>query len=352
MPEIEAKKLDREILSFIRNYSRKPAPDSAFDALAIKLFKFQFRKNSNYRKFCLVQKKTLKNVRCWREIPALPAAGFKELVLTTFPAENAVRIFKTSGTTQNDTGAHFFDTLKLYEAAIIPPFRQYLLPDIKTSPGFQPDTRSLLFCYLIHSPKEAPHSSLSCMAGIVDEALAGKKGSYYVKSGVPDYERLAKDLGACSKKAFLLATSFLLKGFLDYLTRRRLSIKLSAGSRIMETGGLKGRTAEIPKSRLYHECEKVLGIKADHCVSEYGMTELSSQFYDTALWDKEMNIKRKPFKIGPAWTRTLVINPQTGKRVKKGSVRILNHFDLANRGSVLAIQTEDLGREAGEGLDR
>ncbi len=62
-------------------------------------------------------------------------------------------------------------------------------------------------------------------------------------------------------------------------------------------------------------------------------------------------MKRKPVKVGPAWTRTLVMDVLTGREAKKGKVGVLRHFDLANRGSVMAIQTEDLGRATGEGFE-
>ena len=119
----------------------------------------------------------------------------------------------------------------------------------------------------------------------------------------------------------------------------------------METGGFKGRIREISRPKLYAECEKRLGILKHFCVSEYGMTELSSQFYDTTLRDHFLKIRRKPFKEGPSWIRTLVIDPRSGREAKKGCAGLLRHFDLANRGSVLAVQTEDMGRVVGSGFE-
>ena len=139
----------------------------------------------------------------------------------------------------------------------------------------------------------------------------------------------------------ILATAFSLKGFLNYLKDKKISLKLPGGSRLMETGGFKGRVKAVSKRALYAECEKRLGIKGEFCFSEYGMTELSSQFYAPASGI---------FK-GPSWVRTLVIDPRTGKEAKRGEPGLLRHFDLANRGSVLAIQTEDLGRAKGGGFE-
>lgn len=341
MPDQESLKLDRKILEFIRRFPDCSSDNASFQDLALKIFSFQFRRNDNYRKFCLIEGKTPANVKNWRQIPAIPTAGFKELVLTTSPVQKTVKIFKTSGTTGASRGAHFFDTLKLYNAAIAPPFRQYLLPD----------THNFLFCYLISSPKDSPNSSLSYMIGVIDKVFAKGKGRYFVKGSEIDHDLLIKNLKAFGKKVFILSTAFSLKSFLDFLKKKDIALQLPKGSRLMETGGFKGRVKEVSKKALYTECRKRLGIDPAYCVSEYGMTELSSQFYDTSLRDECMGIRRKPFKAGPAWLRTLVIDPKTGKAAKKGSVGLLRHFDLANRGSVLAVQTEDMGRETGEGFE-
>ena len=45
----------------------------------------------------------------------------------------------------------------------------------------------------------------------------------------------------------------------------------------------------------------------------------------------------------PPWVRTRAVDPDTLAPVASGTVGILQHFDLANLGSVMAVQTEDLG---------
>ena len=341
MQDSETGLLDKKILAFIRVHQNKSSTDKDFQALALEIFEYQFRRNANYRKFCLLEGKTPGHLAGWKEIPAMPTAGFKELVLTTFPAREAVKIFKTSGTTEGGRGAHFFDTLRLYEAAIVAPFKKYLLPD----------RAPLSFYFLMSSPEEAPHSSLSHMLGVVNRRFANRRGRYYVKKDAVLFEALLADLRRETKSVFLLATAFSLKGFLDFLRRKKIRLRLTEGSRLVETGGFKGRTKEISKSALYAECRELLGLRKEYCVSEYGMTELSSQFYDTTLADQIAGIKRKSFKTGPAWTRTLVIDAATGRGAKRGARGLLRHFDLANRGSVLAVQTEDIGEKRAEGFE-
>ena len=343
--DLKTRGLDQTILGCIRRYQNADElPEGLFQDLALRLFSFQYKKNKYYRRFCGVEGKTPKNIHNWKEIPAIPTEGFREFFLTTFPVKKAVRLFRTSGTSGlsigSGRGAHYFETLKLYDAAILPPFRKYLLPD---------RLRMDLF-FLTASPKELKDSSLSYMMGVVNKRFGiSAKDRFYVKQDQILFEKLAHDLSKAKNPIMLLTTAFSLKSFLDYLRENKRTIKLSAGSRLMETGGFKGKVRAVSKKKLYRECKTWLGIPAHFCVSEYGMTELSSQFYDTTLYDFIRGNRQKPLKKGPAWLRSLVINPATGKEVSQGRKGILRHFDLANRGSVMAVQTADEGirREGG-----
>jgi hypothetical protein len=341
MPDSESLRLDSEILRFIRQFSNKPASDGEFQALALKIFNHQYTRNSFYKKFCDAEGKTPDAIKTWKEIPAMPTVGFKELVLTSFPQTKAVKVFKTSGTTSGTSGAHFFDTLKLYEAAISSPFRNFLLPD----------GAHCQFFFLTASPNEAPHSSLSHMMGVVNSFSKPQPGKFYVKNEKLLAKELVKSLKKIgTKKAMLLGTAFSLRFFLDYLSENKIMFSLPAGSRLMETGGFKGKVKEISKKKLYLECERLLGIKPEFCVSEYGMTELSSQFYDSSLKEAAQGKKGRR-KLGPAWIRALIIDEKTGEEAKPGSKGLMRFVDLANRGSVMAIQTEDVGRSLGDGFE-
>ena len=325
MADSETNKLDSEILAFIKKYGSSSSTDDVFGALALKVYRYQYGRNRFYRKYCDLEGQTPETVRGWKEIPAMPVAGFKDLVLTGFPAKNAVKIFRTSGTTcgAQRRGAHLFDTLKLYEAAIVPTFEKFLMPR-----SGRIDMR-----FLIAPPNEAPDSSLSFMMGVVRQKFSNC-GNFYVKNGEPFFKELAQDLRGLRLKTLILTTAFALKGFLDTLNQQKISLRLPKGSRIMETGGFKGKTREISKVALYRDCRSRLGVPEKNCISEYGMTELSAQFYSRGL---------SGFFQGPAWARTLVMDPLTGKEAIRGRRGLLRHIDLANRGSVMAIQTEDLG---------
>ena len=324
-----ARHLDNAILEFIRRYQNADeAPEAIFQSLALRIFSYQYETNAHYRRFCVLENKNPGIVKNWKEIPAMPAEGFKEFFLTTFTARKAVRIFRTSGTTAGPRGAHFFETLKLYKASLVPPFKKYVLPDRQRMEMF----------FLTASPWELKDSSLSYMMGVVQKhfGISQSKNSFYVHKNKILSEKLARDLFKSRKPVMILATSFSLKSFLDYLKEKKIKMRLKRGSRLMETGGFKGRMKDISKKSLYRECFVRLGIPARFCVSEYGMTELSSQYYDGA---------------GPAWLRALVIDPKTGREVKAGGKGILRHVDLANRGSVIAVQTQDLAVRRKKGFE-
>ena len=50
----------------------------------------------------------------------------------------------------------------------------------------------------------------------------------------------------------------------------------------METGGFKGRSRELNREDLYAQILERFGIEQNAIVSEYGMTELTSQYYSSA----------------------------------------------------------------------
>ena len=109
----------------------------------------------------------------------------------------------------------------------------------------------------------------------------------------------------------------------------------------METGGFKGRTRVITRDDLYARSSALLGIPADTIVAEYGMTELTSQYYDVNAATRA--------KSGPPWLRARVVGPDR-RTLPNGKTGSLLHVDLANRSSCIAVQTDDLGVREDDGF--
>ena len=83
--------------------------------------------------------------------------------------------------------------------------------------------------------------------------------------------------------------------------------------------------------------QKRLGIPPLRVVGEYGMTELSSQFYETRLSESER------YFVGSPWVRTRALDPETLLPLPFGKRGLLAHWDLANAWTVIAVLTEDVG---------
>jgi hypothetical protein len=86
-------------------------------------------------------------------------------------------------------------------------------------------------------------------------------------------------------------------------------------------------------------------------VQEYGMTELSSQCYESTLRCALLSHAPAPRRLWvPGWVRVRTIDPDTLAALPNGRVGLLRIDDLANVGSVCAIQTSDLARIDAHGL--
>jgi hypothetical protein len=268
----------------------------------------------------------------WESIPAVPAAAFKEAALATFAVAAAALTFDTSGTTDGHPGRHYFETHRLYDAALLAGFERYMLAD----------GARLHYCNLVPNPSQRPHSSLGYMMGCVAQAFGDGAAGWYVDEDRLDVDRFIADLRAASAGDWgvcIATTAFALVAVLDELEARGVRLRLQRGSRIMETGGFKGRTRTIDRAELYRRAAGAFGIPESAIVAEYGMTELTSQYYDRtpALADEPVRYKRSG-----SWLRPRVVGPD-GATLPDGVVGSLVHVDLANRSSCVAIATEDLG---------
>lgn len=336
----DAEALRDRLLEVIQKGTEQEIPDERFDDLARAVFAHQHACNTPYRLFCERRGATPEAVGHWTEIPAVPTDAFKAAPLVCGDPADARAVFRTSGTTAGPErrGTHYFPELALYDAALREGFRAHLLPE----------GAPLRMLSLIQPPEEAPDSSLSHMVGEVMDGLGAEGSGYFV--GREGVERAAlaaalREAEARGEAVCLLGTSFALVHWLDALAADGARFALPAGSRVMDTGGFKGRSREVTREALYAEIGERLGIPAAWCVNEYGMTEMSSQFYDTVAGRPGPRLHRPP-----PWVRTRAVDPETLAPLADGETGVLRHWDLANLHSVLAIQTADLGVATPEGF--
>ena len=336
--------LDAAVIAWTREpqWSRD---DARFEALALALFAFQFAHCAPYRRFCEARGRTPAGVRTWHEIPAIPTGAFKELSLTSFPRERAKHVFRTSGTTSSGAarGALLLDTLDVYEASLRASFARGVLPDL--APGAPVSLQ-----VLAPSTAEAPDSSLSYMFDTVMRDAVRSDSGHWIARGALDAQRALRALEAAERggdPVAICGTAFALVHLLEELDRRGRRHALPRSARVMETGGFKGRSRAVSRDDLYAWIEDRLGVPPERIVNQYGMTELGSQFYDSVLG--EPSAPRR--KLAPPWTRIRIVDPISGTPVSDGELGRITVLDLANTGSVCALETADLGRARGDGFE-
>jgi hypothetical protein len=286
-----------ELLTFI---ARPAISDEEFNQMALRVFARQVALNLPYQRFCQLRGKTPRLVKNWRDIPAVPIDAFKEFTLSCVPAEECDRVFMTSGTTRGEVkGRHHHPSMAVYDASMLRHFSEHVM---------QADAR-LPMGILFPTEIQMPNSSLA----------------HYLAFA-------------------LLGASYSFVHLLDELQTRGLSFVLPKGSRILDTGGFKGQSRDIPIDAFYAQLSATFGVDRRQCINMYGMTELSTQFYDAG------NHSVPSVKRGPHWLRSRLLDPMTGQELAKGERGILAHTDLANVNSVTTILTEDVGVATDDGF--
>lgn len=338
--------------------------ESEFNELALELFHLQFHGNAPYRRWCEARGIAPDSARSWEQIPVVPTAAFKCSELTLLPEGERTRVFHSSGTTEHRS-RHFHNasTLALYEASLRPWFARHL-PGLGKTRGAPVKRRMIV---LTPEPGQVPHSSLVYMLARAVEAF-GSGDSIWTGRVDPqqawtlDFPAVRRAFEAAQEAcepALVLGTAFSFVHLLDYLSAQGISWVLPPGSRVMETGGYKGRSRTLPKNELHREMARGLGVTRAQIVCEYGMCELSSQAYDSLADPPPAPAPRRaaPGESAggvfhfPPWARVRIVSPENGMPVPEGEPGLIQVFDLANLSSALAVQTEDLGQPSGQGFE-
>jgi hypothetical protein len=316
-----------------------------FNSLALELFALQFVHNPAYGKICVARGATPGTVAHWTQIPAVPTNAFKELELTSLAPKDRTAVFHSSGTTEQKPSRHFHsnESLVLYESSVWRWFAAHFGPEGN-------------FLFLSPEPASAPYSSLAHMFETIRQKTGSREKLFLGKiadgNWTVDFESAVKRLREMcdsNRPVNLLGTAFSFVHLIDHLSEEELLFKLPKGSKVMETGGYKNRSRVMPKSELHRLITQKLGVRNILC--EYGMSELSSQAYDSAVSaDSDLPGTRRHFQW-PPWARVQIISPETGREVSYGENGLVRILDLANVFSVAAIQTEDLGIRRGDGFE-
>ena len=317
-----------DILEFI---AQEGCTDTQFDQLALRLFAYQYNASASYRSFCQRRGATVRNVKSWNDIPAVPIDAFKAMELRCEPPTPTERVFMTSGTTRADMrGRHFHPRLDVYNLSMTRNFAQRFMQGVERMP------MGILF------PDDVamPNSSLAHYLALAKTTFGTDDSRYFMSPAGIDLEGLWQRLAQAERLGepyALLGASYSFVHVIDALRQAGRSFRLPAGSRILDTGGYKGQSRKLPLEAFYSALSELLGVPRHLCINMYGMTELSTQFYDDG------NAIVPSIKSGPHWIRSRLVDPATGRTVPAGERGILAHCDLGNFNSVNTILTEDVG---------
>ncbi|MGC8886651.1 MAG: hypothetical protein ACP5MG_05780 [Verrucomicrobiia bacterium] len=349
----EFREIGEKIVDFMRYSLSQNANthviNNLWNNIAIELFNLQYQYILPYKNFCDFRLKDITDVNDWTHIPCLPTTAFKEFDITSLDKEERTAVFYSSGTTSDRSSRHFHNnySLQIYEESLSLWFRNCLLNNR--------DERMQLII-LTPSSESAPNSSLVHMFSTLKARFGTENSAFFgfvegENVWKIDYELLFAALRDCEKSAspvIVLGTAFNYVHLVDYIELKRTRFALPDGSVVFETGGYKGRSREIPKNELYKMVSFYLGIDESNIVSEYGMSEISSQAYDRIL-NREAKDHSRAFKF-PPWAKYSIVSPETKEPVNIGEFGILRIYDLANVFSVMAIQTDDIALKLNEGF--
>ena len=286
--------------------------ESEFETHAIDLFKFQAKHNPVYLNYLQKLQVDIDSVVRINQIPFLPIEFFKSFPVKVNDWEPEI-VFESSGTTGMYASQHQVKDLQFYHTHALQLFEETFgtvsgIPLVALLPSYLERTGSSLISMVDYLINQSQHSKSGFYLNELDELV----------------EVLNKLKG--ENRVFLFGVTFALLDLAE-----RYEVDLSHVT-LIETGGMKGRRAELTRTELYSFLQSRLNFKAIY--SEYGMTELLSQAYGL-----------NGHFVSPHSMRVLIrdINDPFSY-VSNGKTGGINVIDLANTNTCAFIETKDIGR--------
>ncbi|HWO13129.1 MAG TPA: acyl-protein synthetase, partial [Polyangiaceae bacterium] len=319
-------------------------PAEGFEALALDIARFQAQHGAALARLCRHHAARLDALD---DVPAVPADAFRLTRIAAHPEAEDVARFVTSGTT-GGAGRHAFRTLETYRELSVRWGRRALLGGaprctaLALAPPFEPERRSSLGFMLQQFMLDFDGRGLD--GGVFDPRAPAR---WLLAGGRVDVDGLRRGAALAAERGeplLLLATSFALVWLLDVLAGAELP--LPAGSRVMLTGGFKGRSRSVDERDLAAALCQTFALGPERLVGEYGMTELSSQLYDSGARPGE----GQSVFVEPPWLRVTPVDPISLSPVAEGEQGLACFTDLANVDSALRVLTLDRLRRVAGGI--
>jgi len=325
--------------SFIERAAVGMPTNESFDALGLEIARYQSEHVAPYRRLLAARRCDIGSAGALGDLPAMPADAFRVVRVAAHSERHDVAVFVTSGTTAAKRGMHALSTTETYERAALAWGGWALAPDAPSEA-----------VAIVLAERSGRDSSLEFMLRLFAGRFA-EEAHFAIRQAEIDMEALRGACAAALRKggpAIVMGTSLAFVHLLDRLAGRRL--ELPRGSRIMHTGGFKGRSRSVAPAELVAALAQACGVDERAVVGEYGMTELCSQAYEgtlRAMMGMPTPADRHGVFVPPPWMRVVAVDGETLAPVREGEAGLLRIEDLANVDSAVAVQTADVGRIVG-----
>lgn len=319
-----------------------------FGELALEIANFQREYSPGFARLWASRRASIDHAD---DIPGVPCDAFRLARVALHPESEDRLRFSTSGTTSGARGLHAMRVTETYHELALHFGRAALLSNdrphhvVALAPLLDdPPSSSLghmMAMFMVDFEQRGPFDVRTPERWLIDDRGVNLAG----------LEQAAARAKKRDEPLLVLATSFALVGLLDALQGRTLP--LPEGAIVMQTGGFKGKTREIEPAELRASVARTFGFREAQVVSEYGMTELTSQLYEATVPGSALERERRgTFGVyaEPPWLRVVPVDPVTLEPVPNGEVGIARIVDLGNVDSAIAIQTQDRVRRVDGGV--
>ncbi len=325
----------------IRGFTDLDSP-AVFDEMMRVVLTHQYAHNPVYRRYCkaiypewdksLSEWENAGDKEPWSDSSALetihlpillPVEAFKQIPVTTFPPEEAEKVFESSGTGSGMRSRHYVRDLSIYERAISVHFAR----EFGTGP----------FLFASCLPGYVEQGSASSLLHMVDFLMRrfGMAGSGSVLGAPERLHHLSDRSRDEGVPLIVFGAAF---GLLDLL--ESASFSLPADAVVIETGGMKTYRREITRTTLHRRLKE--GFGAASVRSEYGMCELLSSCYS----------RQGGVFYPPPWMCAWVVDPaRPFESLEEGREGALAVLDLANVYSASAVLMQDCAVQCGDGFE-
>lgn len=339
-------RLDNRIADFISS-GIDNQNENLFNELALKEFEYQYYANEVYQGFCKKLDVKPGPIDGWEEIPIVPSRAFKDHIIASFPIDKLELAYMTGGTMDAQKRGKIYRDKRAVDLV-------FKANTLMTKSFLFPDVEKMKILLMSPSPKTVPLMGMAI--GLEQTRLNfGTEDSMYLIT--PKGLRI-KELFDCLRNAEKTGEPLALIGatsgfvyFFNACRKEKIKFNLPYSSRICDGGGYSGRFGECSKEEYFQKCYEILGISKEFCVNTYGTGESSTNYFDNVLRNKVLGVEESRSKTSPPWARTIIVDVKSFKKIPKGEVGLIRHYDLTNRAMIFGVQTDNLGYETDNGFE-